>query len=93
MEFLKLKEPMELYKAVGCKECGNTGYKGRLAIHEVLVVTGKIREMINKGATEDEMEEFAVKEQGMLTLRMDCMNHVIKGLVSVDELIRATYSV
>jgi type IV pilus assembly protein PilB len=93
MDFLGLSEPMEFYKAVGCKECGNTGYKGRLAIHEILVVNSKIREMINKGAAEDELEKVAVEEFGMITLRECCLGHVKKGTVSVEELIRATYSV
>jgi type IV pilus assembly protein PilB len=93
MDFLGLEEPMEFYKPVGCKECGNTGYKGRVAIHEILVVNSKIREMINKNAAEDEMEEVAVNEFGMITLRECCLGHVKKGIVSVEELIRATYSV
>lgn len=93
MDFLGLKEPMEFYKAVGCKECGNTGYKGRVAIHEILVVNSKIREMVNKNAGEDELEKVAVDEFGMITLRECCLEHVKKGNVSVEELIRATYSV
>lgn len=92
MRYLGLDEPMRLYKAVGCKECGNTGYKGRLGIHEVLVVTSKIRELINSRATEDEMQRVAL-EEGLITLHNDCVAHVKRGIVSVDELIRATFSV
>lgn len=92
MDFLEISEPMELYRAVGCKNCGNTGYKGRMGIHEVFVLTSKIRAMINKGISADEIEEEAIKN-GMVTLRKDCMEHVFKGETSVAELIRATYSV
>lgn len=92
MKYLGLDEPMDLFKAVGCKECGDTGYKGRLGIHEVLTVNAKIRSMINKGATEDELEEVAIK-QGMVTLHADCVEHVKRGIVSVEELMRATFSV
>jgi type IV pilus assembly protein PilB len=92
MEYLGITEPMELYKAGGCKNCGNTGYKGRMGIHEIFVLTGKIRAMINKGVSADEIEEEAIKN-GMVTLREDCLAHVFKGETSVEELIRATYSV
>ena len=92
MEFLGLTEPMELYRAVGCKECGGTGYKGRMGIHEIFVLTSKIRSMINKGISADEIKEEAIRN-GMVTLREDCLAHVLKGETSVEELIRATYSV
>lgn len=92
MNYLGIKEPVKLYKPVGCRECGGTGYKGRMGIHEVLVVTAKIREMINKGASEDELEAVA-KSEGLITLHDDCVQHVISGKTSLDELMRATYSV
>lgn len=92
MHFLGLEEPVELYKAVGCKECGNTGYKGRMGIHEIFVLTSKIRAMINKGVSADEIKEEAIRN-GMVTLREDCLTHVMNGETSVDELVRATYSV
>jgi type IV pilus assembly protein PilB len=92
MQYLGITEPMELYKAGGCKNCGNTGYKGRMGIHEIFVLTGKIRAMINKGVSADEIEEEAIRN-GMVTLREDCLAHVFKGETSVEELIRATYSV
>jgi type IV pilus assembly protein PilB len=92
MEYLGITEPMELYKAGGCKVCGNTGYKGRMGIHEIFVLTGKIRAMINKGVSADEIEQEAINN-GMVTLREDCLAHVFKGETSVEELIRATYSV
>lgn len=92
MEFLGLTEPTELYRAVGCKECGGTGYKGRMGIHEIFVLTSKIRAMINKGISADEIKEEAIRN-GMVTLREDCLAHVLKGETSVEELIRATYSV
>lgn len=92
MNYLGITEPVKLYKPVGCRECGGTGYKGRMGIHEVLVVTAKIREMINKGASEDELEAVA-KTEGLITLHDDCVQHVISGKTSLDELMRATYSV
>ena len=92
MEFLELNEATELYKAVGCQECGGTGYRGRMGIHEVFVLSSKVRAMVNRGDPADQVKEVAIKE-GMVTLREDCLRHVLKGTTSVDELIRATYSV
>lgn len=91
-KFLEIDEDVELYRAVGCKECGNTGYKGRMGIHEVFVVSGKIKSMINRNEDAALIKEEAIKE-GMITLREDCKTHVLSGKTSVDELIRATYSV
>lgn len=92
MKYLGMEKREKLYKAVGCSECGNTGYKGRIAIHEVLIVSSGIRELINKSASADSITEYAIKE-GMITLREDCLQHVFKGIISVEELMRATYSV
>lgn len=91
-EFLEITEDMELYRAVGCKECGNTGYKGRMGIHEVFVVSGKIKSMINRNEDASVIKEQAIAD-GMVTLREDCKKHVLSGKTSVEELIRATYSV
>ncbi len=91
-KFLEIDEDVELYKAVGCKECGNTGYKGRMGIHEVFVVSGKIKSMINRNEDAALIKEQAIKD-GMVTLREDCKAHVLRGETSVDELVRATYQV
>lgn len=91
-EFLEISGDVELYKAVGCKECGNTGYRGRMGIHEVFVISGKIKSMINRNEEASVIKEHAIAD-GMVTLREDCKAHVLSGKTSVDELIRATYSV
>ncbi len=92
MEYLGINEPIKLYKATGCKECDQTGYKGRLAIHEVLPVTTDIKRLIGRNANEYEIEEIAVK-QGMTTLKQDGTEYVIKGIISIEELMKATYSI
>lgn len=91
-EFLELTDDVELYRAVGCPECGNTGYKGRMGIHEVFLVSGKIKAMINRNEDAAVIKQAAIDE-GMVTLREDCKAHVLSGKTSVDELVRATYSV
>ena len=91
-EFLEISDDVELYRAKGCPECGNTGYKGRMGIHEVFLVSGKIKAMINRNEDAAVIKEAAIAE-GMVTLREDCKAHVLSGKTSVDELVRATYSV
>ena len=91
--YLGIEPGTKLFKAKGCEVCGGTGYKGRLGIHEILVVDSKIRELINEGASEDKLEQVAINEGGMITLEKDCLSHVYEGTVSVEELMRATYSV
>ena len=92
MEYLGIDKPIKLYKATGCEECDQTGYKGRLAIHEVLPVTTDIKKLIGRNANEYEIEEAAIK-QGMTTLKQDGTEYVIKGIISIEELMKATYSI
>ncbi len=92
MIMLKMKEPAPLYKGEGCAFCNNTGYKGRSGIHEILVVTREIRELVNRGASIDQLQQMAVR-QGTVTLRESATELVLNGLTTVDELIKVTYSV
>lgn len=88
-EFLELAKSDIIFRAEGCNRCGATGYIGRLAIHEVLVVNDLIREMIVQDASEQEIKEYAVKE-GMKTLLNDGIIKIKNGITSYDELIRIT---
>lgn len=79
----------EIYDAKGCESCRWTGYKGRTAIHEVLVVTESIREMIINKASSQQIKQKAVA-QGMRTLRQDGLLKVIKGVTTISEVLRVT---
>jgi type IV pilus assembly protein PilB len=82
------KEPLpKLYRAAGCTSCGNTGYKGRMAVHEVMTVTEEIERMVAENASSEEMGRVA-RQQGMLTLREDGMEKVNQGLTSIEEILR-----
>ncbi len=87
--FLDIDEDEEIYKAGEnhCDNCNSTGYKGRVAIHEVFLVDEKIEEMITKSASEAEMKKYA-KENGMITLTEDGKDKVEKGLTSYQEVAR-----
>jgi len=80
-------EPPLIYGPVGCTACSNTGYRGRLAVHEVMAVTEEIERLTVERASSAEIGR-AAREQGMLTLREDGWEKVKLGLTSVDEIIR-----
>jgi len=69
----------------GCGNCRNTGYRGRVAVHEVMLFTEKLKEVVAKGASTDELRKAAIAD-GMRTQRVNCMRKIIAGNVSVDEL-------
>jgi type IV pilus assembly protein PilB len=79
--------PERIFKAVGCKKCGGTGYLGRMGVHEVLLVSEEIGRLAVAGATAEEIKRTAVAE-GMLTLKQDGLEKVRMGTTSVEEILR-----
>lgn len=75
----------------GCPACSFTGYKGRIAIHEVLKIDNKLRRMITEHASLDEMYSYAVEEQGMISLRSAAADLVKRGVTTPEEVLRAAY--
>jgi len=71
----------------GCDYCNNTGYKGRMAVHEIMEITENVKKLILKGANAEEIREEAVKE-GMRTLYEDGLVKIGKGLTSIEEVKR-----
>jgi type IV pilus assembly protein PilB len=74
------------YKGRGCSTCNNTGYKGRVAIYEVLEMTPLIKEILLRGGSVDDIKRQAIKE-GMKTLRMTALTKVAQGHTTLDEAI------
>jgi type II secretory ATPase GspE/PulE/Tfp pilus assembly ATPase PilB-like protein len=81
----RTRSDMRLYRAVGCVDCSNAGYKGRIALFEVLSMHGKMRQMIQEST--DKIFTAAV-EQGMTTLRDDGIRVCLEGISSLDEVRR-----
>ena len=79
--------PEELYQAVGCQACSKTGYNGRFALHEVLLVSEELKSLIAERAHAEDIKKIAVA-QGMYTLRRSGVTHVRLGNTSVEELVR-----
>jgi len=76
-------------KGTGCETCSGTGYKGRAGLYEVMAMSPEVRRMVLRGASVAELRDQAIKE-GMLTLRMDGMVKVDKGVTTLEEIVRET---
>jgi type IV pilus assembly protein PilB len=80
-----------LYRGEGCDKCGGTGYKGRQGLYEVMAMSTEIRKLIMQGASTDELRDAAISE-GMLTLRMDGLKKLEKGMTTLEEVMKETSS-
>ena len=81
--------PVTLYRAIGCSECANTGYQGRIGIFELMIVDDEIRALLTTNADSKTIKRQAVTK-GMGTLRADGARKVLRGVTSISELLRAT---
>lgn len=90
-KLLKLQEPCEIYEGKGCPHCNDTGYKGRIAIHEVLVMNREMRELVDRGGSTEELRRMA-SEFGTSSLRDNCIELVLNGTTTIEELIKITYT-
>ena len=90
LENIGFKEKVIFYTAKGCKYCNDTGFYGRIAILEAVVINDTLREMIMKKKSLDEIKLYAVTKCGMKTLRDDGFIKVKMGLTTLDEVIRVT---
>ena len=79
--------PITAYKPVGCPACSNQGYKGRIGVFELLVVTDEIRKLILERAAAREIAKVA-KKQGMVTMLEDAVSKVLQGITSMHEALR-----
>ncbi len=84
---IKQAGPGQLLRAVGCQACADTGYRGRLALQEILGVTEDIQRLIIAQAPSEEVKRIAM-DQGMLPLRVDGLRKAFLGLTTVEEVLR-----
>jgi type IV pilus assembly protein PilB len=78
------------YKGAGCSQCNNTGYRGRLALYEVMTIKDELKELILQGASGVDIKREALT-QGMSTLRMSGIRKVMEGVTSLEEVLRVTF--
>ncbi len=80
-----------LMKGSGCRTCGDSGYKGRIALYEVMPMTDRLKEMVLQGASSAELKQEMIAE-GINTLRMSGINKILDGVTTVEEVCRVTVS-
>jgi len=78
-------------KGKGCPSCGGTGYKGRIALYEVMPMKEALKDMVIKGATASDMKKAAIK-LGMSSLRMSGLTKIKEGVTTIEEILRVTFS-
>lgn len=81
-----------LKRGAGCPRCGGTGYRGRMGIHELMVVDDALRRAINAGRPVAELKDIAIQEGGMQTLRQDGIGKAMQGLTTLEEVLAVTAS-
>jgi type IV pilus assembly protein PilB len=79
--------PEKIYRAKGCTSCDNSGYKGRIALLEILKMNSDLDDLLSQGATTKQIKEAANK-QGFFTLADDGIRHIIDGITSIKEVTR-----
>ncbi len=82
-------EDFQVMRGAGCRTCNNTGYKGRIAVYEIMVMTDELAEFVLNGASTLELKREAIR-QGMKTLRMSALTKLSEGMTSMEETVRAT---
>jgi type IV pilus assembly protein PilB len=87
-EVSKSKEPLTLYRGKGCKNCKQSGYRGRTGIFELLPINEKIKQLISEKASTQLIREAAKKMVGMVSLREDGLRKVLRGITTLEEVDR-----
>ncbi len=85
-----ITEQIKIYTPQGCPACNNTGYSGRIALYEVMPIKDEIKELILTGAPAMDIKKEAVK-LGMITLRQSGIQKIIRGITSIDEVLKITF--
>jgi type IV pilus assembly protein PilB len=83
-------QEVELFAGKGCGKCNHTGYRGRLTIHELMVVTPSIQKLILNSPSNDELRQVALRE-GMISLKDDGIDKVRQGLTTIREIMRVAF--
>jgi type IV pilus assembly protein PilB len=83
------QEVMKLWRGPGCSNCRGTGYKGRIALYELLIMTEQLKELIISGGTASQIKKTAISE-GMETLRTAGIKKAFQGLTTIEEVVGIT---
>lgn len=80
----------QLMRGAGCPRCNGTGYKGRMGIHELMIVDEPLRRAINAGKPSAEIKDVAIEKSGLKTLRQDGIEKALQGLTTLEEVLAVT---
>lgn len=78
-------------RGMGCSHCNNTGYKGRIAVHEILSMDHTVRKMVVEHQSIEEIKRYAIEQQGMRTLKESGLQLVKEGVTTPEELMKISY--
>jgi type IV pilus assembly protein PilB len=84
-----IAQKLQLYKGTGCRTCSNTGYKGRIALYEVMPFYDPLKELVLQGASTAEVKAEAIR-QGFKTLRMSGIQKLTEGVTTIEEVLRVS---
>ena len=90
MMYVDPKEEITIYEPCGCERCGNTGYRGRIGVYEIMEITPALKRMIAKKESSEMIKQQAL-EDGMKTLRMSAAAYVLDGTTAVSEMLRVSF--
>jgi type IV pilus assembly protein PilB len=82
-------QKLHLFKGSGCRSCSNTGYKGRIALYEVMPFYDPLKELVLQGASAAELKAEAIR-LGMKSLRMSGIQKLIEGITTIEEVLRVS---
>ncbi|MBQ3012937.1 MAG: type II/IV secretion system protein [Clostridia bacterium] len=85
MQILGIDEPISIYRPQGCQFCNHTGYKGRIAVHEIMYMNENMRNAVSHEKNLEVLRDLA-RQNGMVTLWSSCRNLVVNGVTSIQEL-------
>jgi len=86
---IDLMQFSELMRGVGCDHCANTGYRGRVGLYELLLISDDVRHVIGGGGDANQIRNKAIKG-GMRTLRQDALSKLYQGATTPEEVVRVT---
>ena len=89
-EMVGINNYIEFYKSIGCSKCGNTGFKGRIGLFEVMEITNKHRDMIQEGKSTEELRRLN-DEQGITSLKKQAFGYLISGEITLGEYAKVAF--
>lgn len=88
--YMDTDEPVTIYEPVGCEHCGETGYRGRIGVYEIMEISPELKRLISKKGSTEQIREVAM-EQGMKPLRLSAAAYVADGTTSISEMLRVSF--